>query len=145
MQYKHIYLLISILVAFACIQAKAANAASEATKQLAQALTKSQQYQISLRTKDNIKPPIGDYHAWVITVKDLQDKPTESVRFNIKGGMPGHGHGLPSQPKVTQYLGNGQYLVEGMLFGMAGDWQLNVLMMIDQQSDSVEFNFHVDY
>jgi len=59
--------------------------------------------------------------------------------------MPAHGHGLPSQPKVTQYLGGGQYLVEGMLFGMAGGWQLNVLMMINQQRDSVEVNFHVDY
>ena len=36
--------------------------------------------------------------------------------------MPRHGHGLPTKPRVTRPLGNGDHLVEGMKFNMGGWW-----------------------
>jgi len=89
------------------------------------------------------KPPVSQYHAWVISVRDLEGKGIESVRFSLDGGMPAHGHGLPSQPQVTEYLGNGNYLLEGVLFSMPGKWQFSLSMLIKQQMDSVILDFIV--
>ena len=36
--------------------------------------------------------------------------------------MPEHGHGFPTVPEVTEYLGDGKYLVEGLKFSMPGWW-----------------------
>jgi len=76
--------------------------------------------------------PIGNHHNWVIEVKNIQGEPVSDALFNLSGGMAAHGHGLPSQPLVTKYLGEGQYLIEGMLFNMAGEWSLLVVV---QQGD----------
>ena len=42
--------------------------------------------------------------------------------ITVDGGMPQHGHGLPTKPRVTRALGNGDHLVEGMKFNMGGWW-----------------------
>ena len=54
--------------------------------------------------------------------------------------MPQHGHGLPTQPRITDDQGNGEYLVEGMKFQMPGWWTLSFHITADDQSDSVTFN-----
>lgn len=35
--------------------------------------------------------------------------------------MPGHGHGLPSEPQITR-LNNGKAWLEEMRFNMMGQW-----------------------
>ena len=40
----------------------------------------------------------------------------------VDATMPGHGHGMETTPEVTNK--DGVYTVEGMLFHMAGDWEL---------------------
>ncbi len=51
------------------------------------------------------------------------------------------GHGLPTQPRVTQELGEGRYLVEGMKFSMTGWWEIKLkLQSADGGPDSVTFN-----
>ena len=67
---------------------------------------------------------IGRYHNWIIVVTDNQGNAIENAQIAISGGMLAHGHGLPSKPLVTRYLGQGQYLIEGMLFNMSGKWTL---------------------
>lgn len=84
--------------------------------------------------------PIGDYHTWIIDVKDEHGKEVSNALFNISGGMAAHGHGLPSQPVVSKYLGNGQYLVEGMLFNMVGEWTLFVLIQDGAVNDRKQFD-----
>jgi hypothetical protein len=54
--------------------------------------------------------------------------------------MPQHGHGLPTQPLVTAYLGDGTYLVEGMKFQMGGWWVVDFTIEANGQSDTVRFN-----
>jgi hypothetical protein len=54
--------------------------------------------------------------------------------------MPEHDHGLPTAPQVTRYLGNGDYLVEGIKFLMNGWWQMSFLITAGEQRDSVTFN-----
>ena len=54
--------------------------------------------------------------------------------------MPQHGHGLPTRPQVTQDLGNGDYLVEGLKFQMIGWWEVRYTITASEQSDSITFN-----
>jgi hypothetical protein len=64
--------------------------------------------------------PINRLHPWTLHVETPDGKPIENATITADGGMPQHGHGLPSQPQVTKHLGGGDYLVEGMKFQMGG-------------------------
>jgi len=88
---------------------------------------------------------IGDHHNWIIEVKDIADKPVSNALFNVSGGMAAHGHGLPSQPIVTKYLGDGQYLIEGMLFNMSGDWSLLIVVQQGNQGDRKQFEMKLSF
>lgn len=79
------------------------------------------------------KKIVGDYHNWIIQVKNHQQQSAEGLNIRVAGGMAQHQHGLPSQPQVTRYLGDGQYYIEGMLFNMPGEWTLTLQI---HQSDA---------
>lgn len=83
---------------------------------------------------------INTLHAWTIHVETPDGKPVEGAQITVDGGMPQHGHGLPTQPKVTRYLGQGDYLVEGMKFNMPGWWVLSFEVTAGGQKDKVTFN-----
>jgi hypothetical protein len=44
---------------------------------------------------------------------------------------------MPTQPEVTEDLGNGDYLVEGMSFQMGGYWIIDFTLTFDGQTDLV--------
>ena len=48
-------------------------------------------------------------------------------RLKVDGDMPQHGHGLPTRPRVTRNLGNGDYQIEGVKFQMGGATPLTPL------------------
>jgi hypothetical protein len=58
--------------------------------------------------------------------------------------MPQHGHGLPTKPVVTDKLGNGDYLVEGMKFQMTGWWVMDFAVTTKGKSDKIEFNLMLE-
>ena len=60
--------------------------------------------------------------------------------ITIDGGMPQHGHGLPTQPEVSANLGAGRYQVEGMKFNMPGWWVVNLSVNGPAGADTVTFN-----
>lgn len=84
--------------------------------------------------------PINQLHSWTLHIATPDGKPVTDARITVDGGMPQHGHGLPTQPQVTQNLGNGDYLVEGMKFQMPGWWVIDVKATNGDQHDSVRFN-----
>ena len=51
-----------------------------------------------------------------------------------------HCHGLPTSPRVNKYLGNGDYLIDGMKFQMGGLWLMDLTITADTQIDAVHFN-----
>jgi hypothetical protein len=83
--------------------------------------------------------PVGKIHSWVLTVKDAGGAPVNGASITIRGGMPAHGHGLPTIPEVTEELGGGRYLVEGMKFSMPGHWVLTITVEHGGKKDSVTF------
>ncbi|HZH10387.1 MAG TPA: FixH family protein [Microvirga sp.] len=83
---------------------------------------------------------VGSMHAWTVTVRTPAGVPIKGARIGIKGGMPQHGHGLPTAPQVTKDLGDGRYLIEGMKFNMHGWWTLDLAIDGPKGPDTVSFN-----
>ena len=66
--------------------------------------------------------------------------PVEGATITVDGGMPQHGHGLPTHPRVTRALGGGTYQVEGLKFNMGGWWEVKFRIASAAGTDSVTFN-----
>lgn len=84
--------------------------------------------------------PINRMHAWEVQLRDPNGQPVNGAHISVDGGMPQHGHGLPTQPRVTRELGDGRYLVEGMKFSMPGWWQIKLKVDGAEGADDVTFN-----
>ena len=84
---------------------------------------------------------INQIHSWHLRVLDRNNEILELEELNIFGGMPEHDHGLPTQPKVTTRLDNGDYLLEGVRFHMQGHWQLQVELQLNGVEDTAIIDF----
>lgn len=82
----------------------------------------------------------GAIHSWILTVTMPQGAVVEDAVVAVDGGMPQHGHGLPTEPRVTEYLGEGHYRVEGVRFNMGGWWELKFAISAPPGDDTVVFN-----
>jgi len=83
---------------------------------------------------------VGSMHAWTVTVLSPSGAPVKAAKIAVNGGMPRHGHGLPTAPQVTKDLGGGRYLIEGMKFNMRGWWTLDLAIDGPKGPDTVSFN-----
>jgi hypothetical protein len=83
---------------------------------------------------------VGTMHGWVIHINTQDGKPVDHAKISVDGGMPQHGHGLPTEPEVSADLGEGRYQVEGMKFNMPGWWVVNLSVEGPDGSDTVTFN-----
>lgn len=91
-------------------------------------------------SSDPASPPLNKIHTWTIHVETADGQPVDDAEITVDGGMPDMNHGLPTSPQVTQNLGNGDYLVEGMKFQMLGWWEARFNINANGQSDNVTFN-----
>lgn len=67
---------------------------------------------------------VNTMHSWVISLRRPDGASVEDARITVSGDMPAHGHGMPTQPEMTEALGGGDYRIEGMKFQMAGAWEV---------------------
>jgi hypothetical protein len=98
----------------------------------------AQMYRVTMSPAESIK--VGRLHSWNIQVLTVDGRPVDSATITVAGGMPQHGHGLPTKPLVTKQLGDGRHLVEGMKFNMGGWWVVKFEVASAQGSDVVTFN-----
>jgi hypothetical protein len=82
----------------------------------------------------------GPLHSWILTLKTPDGAAVEGAAITIGGGMPQHGHGLPTQPQATASLGEGRYRIEGVRFNMSGWWEFTFDIKAAAGDDSVVFN-----
>ena len=92
-----------------------------------------------------LQPPampaaINQLHSWQVRVASSKGAPVAHARITVDGGMPQHGHGLPTRPQVTQELPGGTYLIEGMKFSMTGWWEVKLAIDSSEGADKVTFN-----
>ena len=83
--------------------------------------------------------PVGKMHAWLVEVTDAAGAPVEAD-IVMDGGMPQHGHGLPTVPNVTGEDNDGRHIVGGMRFNMPGWWILDVQIDGVAGLDTATFN-----
>ena len=84
-----------------------------------------QGYRIVL-SPETARVPLRALHAWTLRLETRDGVAFMPTELTIDGGMPGHGHGLPTVPELTRLLPNGDLLIEGVLFNMTGDWQFKL-------------------
>jgi hypothetical protein len=85
-------------------------------------------------------PAINQIHSWQVKLRAPDGAPVTHARIAIDGGMPQHGHGLPTRPRVTRELAEGTYLLEGMKFSMPGWWEIKLAIAADEETDNITFN-----
>jgi len=85
-------------------------------------------------------PTLNQIHAWQVRLSAPDGRPVRDARIAVDGGMPQHGHGLPTRPQVTRQVADGTYLIEGMKFSMTGWWEIKLAIQAAGGSDSVTFN-----
>jgi hypothetical protein len=101
-------------------------------------LSAEQKYEVTFTPAESIK--VGRLHSWNIQIRTADGTPVDTAAITVDGGMPQHGHGLPTKPIVTKHLGAGKHLVEGMKFNMGGWWVVKFAVAGAQGSDVVTFN-----
>ena len=83
---------------------------------------------------------INQLHSWQVKLASPAGAPVAQARIRVDGGMPQHGHGLPTKPQVTRELPDGGYLIEGMKFSMTGWWEIKLAIDGPAGTDRVSFN-----
>lgn len=99
-------------------------------------LSRSGYYKVSY-TSELTPVAINKIHRWIFHVEDSAGEPLRNATISITGGMPEHNHGLPTSPRMTESMGNGDYVLEGMRFHMSGYWELTVTVEADGRRDTV--------
>lgn len=89
-------------------------------------------------------PAINQMHSWRLALTSADGRPVSGAKFAIDGGMPQHGHGLPTQPRVTRELDDGTYQLDGMKFSMTGWWEVKLAIEGPAGPDQVTFNTIVE-
>jgi hypothetical protein len=89
-------------------------------------------------------PAINQIHSWTVKVSDASGEPVHNAIFAVGGGMPQHGHGLPTKPRITREIESGTYQLDGMKFSMPGWWEIKLDIQAPIGADTVTFNTVVE-
>ncbi len=133
-----------LVLAFAALCLGSTSFAAEAAEHLWRAESDSGLYRVEIRP-DGGRVEIGALQDWRLKVEAASGTPVERAQIVVGGGMPGHGHGLPTQPLVTSYLGGGQYRVEGVKLSMSGAWVLAFAISSTAGNDIARVSFDVSF
>ena len=89
-------------------------------------------------------PVLHQMHAWQVRLSAPDGSPVSQAEVSFAGGMPQHGHGFPTKPRVTRELRPGVYALEGMKFSMTGWWDMRLTSQSGGVTDEAVFNVIVD-
>jgi hypothetical protein len=102
-------------------------------------LSAHQLYRAAVRP-DVVPIPLRRLQRWTLHLDTTDGRPVDVATITMDGGMPQHDHGLPTSPRVTRALGNGDHLVEGVKFNMGGWWVVRFAITTSAGTDTVTFN-----
>ena len=130
----------TILVAMVLLTAAACSHARPAETEFGLGPRKSAQglYVATLQPSEELR--VRKLQSIQVAIADAEGRPLDGATITIDGGMPQHGHGLPTRPRVTKQVGDGTYLIEGVRFNMGGWWEFKVAVDGAAGADTVTFN-----
>jgi YtkA-like len=88
---------------------------------------------------------VGSIQTWSLELRGAQGQAVSEAAIAVGGGMPGHGHGLPTQPRVTDTAQPGRYRVEGVQLNMYGAWVFVFDVRTAAFTERLRFDLNVDY
>lgn len=104
----------------------------------------SENAHFKLNLKNNLdKNPLHKIHSWTLHVETAKGDLVENAKIHVYGGMPAHRHGFSTNPQVATYLGNGNYLVEGIKFTMPGYWEIWFNVRVNKITDKASFGINL--
>ena len=121
MQIKLLTVTLSLLVA-GC-----QNSTANTVWQLQQASSKAL-YQATVTCA--APPSVGTFQECRLQVDSPQALPTDLV-IAVDGGMPSHGHGLPTAPQAIPTGKPGEFRIDGLKYSMPGEWVLGFWLHSD--------------
>jgi len=83
------------------------------------------------------EPQINRMYSWILHVESASGEKILGAKIEVDGGMPEHDHGLPTKPRVTEELGEGDYKLQGLRFHMSGYWEIVVRITTDNGTSTV--------
>ena len=96
------------------------------------------QYAATLRLEEPLRP--RKMRSIRVLIEDAAGSAVDGALITIDGGMPQHGHGLPTNPRVTGNPGGGIYEIGGVRFNMGGWWEFKLTINGPSGIDTVTFN-----
>lgn len=129
----------SLLLASLCV------GANDTDKLVWQQVSQNGIFDVTLDAQADDTVEINQFLEWILTVKTVAGEVVAPARISVDGGMQVHGHGLPTQPQISEYPGEGNYLIKGLKFNMNGNWELAFDIQTEDQQDSVVFELKIDY
>lgn len=85
-------------------------------------------------------PAVGDFQNCTLKLNSTQTLPSD-LTIAMDGGMPAHGHGLPTAPKVLATDKVGEYRIEGLKYSMTGEWLLGFMLQSKSMNDKIVYKF----
>ncbi|MEZ5449461.1 MAG: hypothetical protein R3E89_10905 [Thiolinea sp.] len=86
-------------------------------------------------------PATGPFQQCEVRFTDSQGRGFIPVQASIEGGMPLHGHGLPTAPVLSALEQPGHYRIDGLKYNMPGAWLLGFQVNGPQGEDRLVFDF----
>ncbi|MBL4721148.1 MAG: hypothetical protein JKY20_08475 [Alphaproteobacteria bacterium] len=66
-------------------------------------LSGKKRFKVKIAPQEN-QPAINVLQSWILNIATADGRPVENAMIIVFGGMPTHGHGLPTAPRVTRTL-----------------------------------------
>ena len=90
---------------------------------------------------------LNTMHTWRLILTTPFGEPVQNAKIAFSGTMPGHVHGLPTQPRITKEKAPGVYEISGVKFQMRGWWVIDLTIEANttysQKPDTLRFNLHL--
>ena len=133
-------LIVAAFIAFTMEHGRGTDAARPAASEFGfgPRVSAGQRYAATLQPRQALR--VRQLQAVPVLITDANGRPIAGASISVDGGMPEHGHGLPTQPKVRRALGAGVYEIEGLRFNMGGWWELKLAVESPAGADTITFN-----
>ena len=96
-------------------------------------------YRASL-TPSSAEDRAGDAAVWTVEVRTANGTPVERAMLALDSWMPDHERLNANSARVTGYLGDGRYRVEGLRLDGRGWWNVRLTVAAQAGTDSLAFN-----
>jgi len=142
MSKKVLAVLVLAVLNLAAVAAHAMGRSHDGADLSTRRLSRDGRYEVT-STPETQPIPRRTLHAWTFEVRTRDGRLVEGASLKVGGGMPDHGHGLPTAPTVREALGGGRYVVDGMKFSMGGYWVVDLAIDGSAGADVVRFELQL--